>query len=274
MSIENPYSAPTSDLTPDRVQEEIPTISEALSRGYDFSIEGVLSEALGKLNGSKGTIIGAAFVTLFLITIVASLLITITIPLVKSSFVSGIVINIFFNFVIILVTYPLLAGLFLIGIRRAADYPIRFTMIFLFFNRMFALLLNAILINIIVIFSVGLFLGLGFALAAAGLPKAILYLFVVLAVVFGVYLSIAYMLSIPLITERGLSTWQAMETSRKAISQHWFKVFALMVVCYLLFVLSAFTLFIALIWVLPLIIVAFGVLYRTIFGVIPPANNN
>ena len=34
----------------------------------------------------------------------------------------------------------------------------------------------------------------------------------------------AYLLAIPLVVERGLSPWQALEASRKAITQHWFKV--------------------------------------------------
>ena len=66
------------------------------------------------------------------------------------------------------------------------------------------------------------------------------------------------MLAIPLIVERGLSPWQAMEASRKAITQHWFKVFGLF-------------LLLGLIWTIPLFVMVMGVLYRTIFGVLPVA---
>jgi len=55
----NPYSPPKSGLELDNTQGAVPSISEALSRGYDFSIGDVLSEAWSKVRGSKGTIIGA-----------------------------------------------------------------------------------------------------------------------------------------------------------------------------------------------------------------------
>ena len=69
----------------------------------------------------------------------------------------------------------------------------------------------------------------------------------------GIYLSIAYRLAIPLVVERGLSPWQALEASRKAISQHWFKVFGLFFVLMLIMLLSMIPLGIGLIWTLPLI---------------------
>ena len=80
------------------------------------------------------------------------------------------------------------------------------------------------------------------------------------------------MLAIPLVVERGLSPWQALEASRKAITQHWFKVFGLFFVLMLIMLLSMIPLGIGLIWTLPLLIVTMGVLYRTIFGVLPPSN--
>ncbi len=87
----------------------------------------------------------------------------------------------------------------------------------------------------------------------------------------GIYLMIAYALALPLVIERGLSPWQALETSRKAISQHWFKVLGLNLVLGLIVGLSAIPLGIGMIWTVPLWAIASGVLYRTIFGVLPVA---
>jgi uncharacterized membrane protein len=83
---------------------------------------------------------------------------------------------------------------------------------------------------------------------------------------------VAYILAIPLVVERKLSPWQALETSRKAITQHWFKVFGLFLVLGVIVLVSAIPLGIGLVWTLPMAIIAIGVLYRTIFGVLPPAN--
>lgn len=41
----------------------------------------------------------------------------------------------------------------------------------------------------------------------------------------GIYLAIAYLLTIPLILDRRMSFWDAMETSRKIVTKQWFSWF-------------------------------------------------
>ena len=97
----------------------------------------------------------------------------------------------------------------------------------------------------------------------------LIYLGMFLLIIPGLYLAIAYMLAIPLVVERGLTPWQALEASRKAITQHWFKVFGLFLLLGLITLISAIPLGIGLVWSIPLFVIAMGVLYRTIFGVLP-----
>jgi hypothetical protein len=52
----------------------------------------------------------------------------------------------------------------------------------------------------------------------------------------GIYLFIAWLFSLPLVADRGLNFWEAMETSRRAISRHWFKIFPLFILAFLPFV--------------------------------------
>ena len=99
----------------------------------------------------------------------------------------------------------------------------------------------------------------------------LIYLGMILLLIPGIYLGVAYLLAVPLVVERGLSPWQALEASRKAITQHWFKVFGLFIVLGLIVIVSAIPLGIGLVWTIPLMVVAMGVLYRTIFGVLPAA---
>ena len=101
------------------------------------------------------------------------------------------------------------------------------------------------------------------------ISMVLIYLGMILLIIPGLYLAIAYMLAIPLVVERGLSPWQALEASRKAISQHWFKVFGLFLLLGLITGISAIPLGIGLVWTIPLFTIAIGVLYRTIFGVLP-----
>jgi uncharacterized membrane protein len=59
---------------------------------------------------------------------------------------------------------------------------------------------------------------------------------VMLCVIPGIYLSVAWIFAIPLVLDRRLSAWEAMELSRKTVTKHWWIVFCLMVVLGLLIV--------------------------------------
>ncbi|MCB1841560.1 MAG: hypothetical protein KDI09_01235, partial [Halioglobus sp.] len=78
----------------------------------------------------------------------------------------------------------------------------------------------------------------------------------------GIYLLIAYSFAMPLALEKGLSPWQALETSRKAVSKRWFRFLGLSLACTALLIAGLLTLGIGLIWVLPLCILAYGIVYR------------
>lgn len=49
----------------------------------------------------------------------------------------------------------------------------------------------------------------------------------------GIYLLIAWLFSLPLVADRGMGFWDAMELSRRTASRHWFKLFALCIVAFL-----------------------------------------
>lgn len=51
----------------------------------------------------------------------------------------------------------------------------------------------------------------------------------------GIYLLIAWVFSLPLVADRGLGFWGALETSRRAATRHWFKIFALFIFAFLPF---------------------------------------
>jgi len=90
------------------------------------------------------------------------------------------------------------------------------------------------------------------------------FLFLILP---GVYLIIAYSLAAPLVIDRGLGVWEALETSRKAITNHWFKVFGLGLLASLAAGLGmVLTLGIGIVWAMPFFFMVYGVLYNRIFG--------
>jgi hypothetical protein len=56
----------------------------------------------------------------------------------------------------------------------------------------------------------------------------------VLCLLPGLYLAVAWAFSIPLVIDRGLNFWEAMELSRRVVSKHWFMVFGFVLVIGLL----------------------------------------
>lgn len=246
----NPYAAPASNLQ-EAQGNQVPSIDEALRRGYDFSIGDLISESWQRVKGTKGIIFGG-FLIFYVVMLVASTVIGAifgVLGFISETSITGIIIGQFIVSILAsALAYPFMAGVNMIGIRRAADQPISF-------NDVFS--------------GLGLFVPL---LITALLMTALIYIGTLLFVIPGIYLGVAYMLAIPLVIERGLSPWQALETSRKAINQHWFKVFGLFLALGVIMLIGMIPLGIGLIWTLPLFIISMGVLYRTIFGVLPTAN--
>ena len=246
----NPYAAPVSNLQ-EVSSSQTPTIAEALNRGYDFRIGDVIGESWRLVKGTKGIIFGGLvifYVVMFVATSVLGALFG-AIGLLSEASLSAILVGQFVISVLAsALTYPFLAGVNMVGIRRAANQPVSFNEVFSGLGMFVPLLITAVVMTVLV------------------------YIGSLLLLLPGIYLGVAYMLAMPLVIERGLSPWQALETSRKAINQHWFKVFGLFLVLDLIMALSMIPLGIGLIWSMPLFIISMGVLYRTIFGVLPPAN--
>ncbi|HSC84014.1 MAG TPA: hypothetical protein VLC30_10400 [Pseudomonas sp.] len=264
---QNPYAMPSSELQERAAPGQAPSIEEALNRGYDFAIGDLLGEAWNKTKGIKGIIWGG-----FLVFNAAMLVATLVLIFVMSLFgtlgalgLAGLgedsdgsavlagALGAFLMAMVLMVAllalvYPFIAGINMVGIRQAAGQPVRFAEVFSHFGRTLPLLLAAILMGILV--------NIGF----------------MLLIIPGIYLTVALLLTIPLIVERKLSAWQAITTSCKAINQHWFKVFFLYILLAIILTLSMIPFCIGLIWTFPMFIVAQGVLYRTIFGVLPAAN--
>ncbi len=76
-----------------------------------------------------------------------------------------------------------------------------------------------------------------------GILKTLLIMLGLLLVFPGIYLSIAYMFALPLIIDRGLQPWQAMELSRLAVTRAWFRVFGIYIILTGLPALISFLLF-------------------------------
>lgn len=91
---------------------------------------------------------------------------------------------------------------------------------------------------------------------------------IVLGAVFlpSVYLLVSYVFMLPLIADRELSIWRAMETSRRAVHRQWFPVFGLLLAAGMLLFISAAALGVGLVLTLPLCTGALMFAYMDLFG--------
>ena len=105
-------------------------------------------------------------------------------------------------------------------------------------------------------------------LAVAGILQSLLIMIgFFLLILPGIYLTIGYSMTLPLIIDRGMSPWEAMEASRKAVHKEWWKIFALFLVMGLLLCLATLPFGIGLIWVWPMTVILGALVYRALFGI-------
>ena len=213
---------------------------------YDFTIGGLLKEAWSKTKGAKATVwAGSSVMYLVLIILVAGG--TFLLPSQGNQDVGISIVGMLGNVLIQMITNAVSvifsAGLLFIGIRKVAGETINWKMIFEGFSVAGKLIVATILQTLLV--------GIGFLLLI--LP--------------GIYLAIGYAMTVPLIVDRKMSPWQAMEASRKAIHGEWWKIFGLFIVMGIIFMISSLPLGLGLIWSWPMFVVLGGVVYRALFGV-------
>ena len=228
MSDANPYQTPESNL------ENLPPVNPQLN--LDWDLGDVFKEAWQLTEGFKGTIICAGLIYLG-VSHGLSLLITLIVGNEPFALV------LLAQLVVMLISYPLGVGICMLGIKRSAGMPTNVNMLFDYYPKTIQIFLLYISMMILIF--------LGF----------------LVFIIPGIYLAIAYSMAMPLLIEKNLGIWQALETSRKMIHKYWFNFFGLYIVISVIFFLSALPLGIGLIWSIPFCIVVFGIVYRSMFGV-------
>jgi len=84
-----------------------------------------------------------------------------------------------------------------------------------------------------------------------------------------VYLSISWMFTFPLVMDKGLGPWTAMEVSRRVISAQWFRMFFVLILACLVILLGVLALIVGLFFAIPLGIGAMLYAYEDLCN--PPA---
>ena len=208
-----PPAAPLASPPPPAAPSDPEALATHIrARDYDIDIGRCLSRSWALMTGNFGLVIGA--------TVVFAVL----------SGVLGLALQIFIRPVMI----SLQQG-------NISPGPILLLLVLYIPQLAFAAVLRAGLLSLLLKLIRGqptgvgeLFSGFGgpfIQLAAAGIVIPILFLIGALfCIVPGVYLAVAWFLTIPLIIDRRLDFWTAMELSRKVITQHWWLMFCLVIV--------------------------------------------
>ncbi|NOR57681.1 MAG: hypothetical protein GQ474_04075 [Sulfurimonas sp.] len=202
---------------------------------YDFSITGVLKEGFRRTEGVKLTFIGSIIIYALIAVFVKSLL-EFIFPNSES------LVSVYASSTVeMLFTLPILIGIMILGVKRARQEELTIPSIFDYFGMIIPIMLAYIAMSLI--------LTIGF----------------ILLIIPGIYLAVSYAFVYTLIVDKGLDVWEAMELSRKTVTEQWFKFFGLSLLSGIIIILSALPLGIGLIWSIPTTYIAYGLLYHRLF---------
>ena len=219
------------------------SLERGLSGDYDLQFGDWLSEAWDRVNGNKRTVWMAMLFYLGLAFLIGMFFGVLNTPPVDvSELQPPTLVEAIGNLVSALVLMPMAVGLAFLGTALAMGGKPNPKSLFAWYGHTLKIFLTGLLMNVLIF--------IGFLLLV--LP--------------GIYLAVSYQIALPLMVDKKLGPWEALEASRKIVGHHWFKVLGFDLVALLVIMLSAFLLGIPFIWTVPALVIAFGIMYRNMVG--------
>ncbi|MFV2032765.1 MAG: hypothetical protein ACC663_09735 [Gammaproteobacteria bacterium] len=242
------YATPEADLRDDSPSDRAGgSVEAAIAGDIEISMSKTMGEAWRNLKGFKfKTLI--ALLLYMLVAIVASLL---SIPVIfglgaiGADQNSATIVGSLIQMVASLAIMPMFIGIHIMGMRHAENKSVSVGSIFGYFNRAPRVILCYLLMTIMIM------LGM------------------VLLILPGIYLMFAYMFALPLVVEKNMPAWRALETSRKALTRKWFSIFGVLLLIGLVNSLAILTLGIAWVWTIPWSVLTMSMIYTRLFGAEP-----
>ena len=219
------------------------SLESGLAGQYELNLGDWLSEAWSRVSGNKGNIwiamlfyVGLAFLIGLFFGLLGGT------PESPEQPGELSLISILGDLVSMIVLLPMGVGLAFFATAIALGYSPNPKSLFGWYDHTLKIVLTGILMNLLILLGLLLFV----------LP--------------GIYLAVSYQIALPLMVDKQLGPWQALESSRKIIWHNWFTVFIFDVVAVVLVAISTALLGVPLIWVVPFVLIGFGILYRTLAG--------
>lgn len=205
------------------------------NRDYDFKMGQYFSRGLEIFKANALPFVGFALLSGVIVTVLSFIL---PAPLGGNSEeqfgVGGIIPS--------LLNALLVPGFYIVAFQIARNRPTAFGDFFKGFNRALPILLLSIVSSIFII------LGL------------------ILLIIPGIYLAVSYMLSLPLLLDKNLDFWPAMETSRKIVGKKWFSFLGFSILLGLINLVGALILGVGLLFTVPWTFCSLAAAYEDIVG--------
>ena len=239
------YATPESNVVqPGRSERGGGNIEDAIEGNIEVGMIAILGEAWRGLKGFKLKchIATAIWFVVYLVAVAISFPVAYALGALGADEGSASIIGLLAQFIAIAATMPMVVGITIMGIRHSQGKSVSAGSIFNYFHRAPAAILWYFLMTLMIMLG---------------------YLLLILP---GIYLSFAYMFSLPLMVEKDLGVWAALEVSRKAVTRIWFRATGFLMLIMLLLTLGMIPLGIPLIWIVPWVTLAYAMLYFKLFG--------
>jgi len=242
------YATPQSDVSP-RIRSEGGggNVEDAIAGNIDIGMLETLGEAWRGVKGFKLKCIAASIGWFVAYMLASAVSYPVTIGLVglgadaeTAGYIAWPV-----QVLAVAVTMPMSVGITVMAIRHSQGKGVSVGTIFDYFHRVPAAILWYFLMTLMIMLG---------------------YLLLILP---GIYLSFAYMFSLPLLVEKDMSAWRALEVSRRAVTRFWFRAAGFLLLIMLLIALGFIPLAIPLIWIVPWVSLAYALVYFKLFGAEP-----
>ena len=220
------------------------SVEKALAGNYQIAIGDVIKEAWGRVSGNKGTIWLAVLIYLVAFMVLSGVMVALMGSTVDANNSPNPMGGLGHMLVTLLIT-PLWVGITFVGVAIASDKPANSASIVKWYGTIFRLFFTYLLMGVMILLGT------------------------LLLVLPGIYLLVAYQMALPLVADKNMKPWEALETSRKAVTHKWFTFFGLYLVASIAMMVSMMLVGIPMIWLLPTFVIGSGILYRNTFGVEP-----
>jgi hypothetical protein len=212
------------------------SIEQTLAGNAELDVLAVVREAWARTDGIKGIVV-VGMLLIYAAVVLATLLLGSIFGFEDQTLVASTVSQL----VLMVIVYPFMAGVFMLGLRHSVGLKVSFQEQFAYYNHLLPIVAVGLLQSVVT--------SLGFLLLI--LP--------------GIYLMIALCLAVPLKAERDLPITDCLLISLRLVNRKFVEVALLTLVALALMVLGVVSI-VGWIWTLPWTLMIFAIIYRQLAG--------